>query len=161
MWKQNTGKQSLTLHRPLEGTSSRHTPSNGRSGGLQGGTRSGSHGGSGDSGGHGGAGDSRSHCGSTFEPAAPAPASASMAGALLPPPQKKKNNSLGIVGALSGWHVGGVGSWGRSVSAGSWGRSGSANTWGRSGNAVTWGRSGSGTPGGALTVRALASSGKL
>ncbi len=48
-----------------------------------------------------------------------------------------------------------------SVSAGSWGRSGSANTWGRSGNAVTWGRSGSGTPGGALTVRALASSGKL
>ncbi len=78
-----------------------------------------------------------------------------------PPPQKKKNNSLGIVGALTGRHVGGVGSWGRSVSAGSWGRSGSANTWGRSGNAVTWGRSGSGTPGGALTVRALASSGML
>ncbi len=65
---QDTEKQSLTLRPPLEGTSSRHTPSTGEgggcSGGLQGGTRSVGHGGSGDSGGHGGSGDSVDHGGS-------------------------------------------------------------------------------------------------
>ncbi len=67
-----------------------------------------SHGGSGDSVDHGGSGDSGSHGGSAFEPAAPARASASTAGVLLPP----QKNSLGKAGALSGWYVGGVGSWG-------------------------------------------------
>ncbi len=98
----------------------------GRTTGLQGGARSGSHGGSGDSGGHGwtedsgghggsgdsgghgwtedsgghgGSGDSGGHGGTgDSKTAAPAPASVSTAGALLPP----QKNFLGKVGARSG-----------------------------------------------------------
>ncbi len=106
-----------------------------RTGGLQGGARSGTHGGAGSSGGHGGAGSSGGHGGSgnsgghggsgslgghggtASETAAPAPASVSLAGALLPP----QKISMGKIGATSG----------------TWGRTGGADSWGCSGNTLT------------------------
>ncbi len=127
----------------------------GSSGGHGGAGSSGGHGGAGSSRGHGGAGSSRGHGGTTSETTAPAPASVSSAGALLPPPNFLGENrgSIGhLGGALEAWTLGcareagtlgGVResvTGGRCRGAGTGGRCRGAGTGGRCRGAGTGGR---------------------